>query len=105
MSSPVWLLVNALMAYRLTRLWIDDELPPLPSVRQRLSRRADLAWHRRLHPAQATTERWAEIDDLKRAYSHEDHPVKALWECYWCAGYWISLADTTSGFASTPRTA
>lgn len=90
-SSPLWLLINALVAYRLTRLWVDDTLPPLPMLRLHLSRRADLAWHKRLHPYSATTERWAELDDLKRAYSSEDHPVKALWECYGCAGFWISV--------------
>jgi hypothetical protein len=89
-TSPVWLILNALVAFRLARLWIDDELPPLPMIRQRLDRWADLRWHRRTHPDAATQERWHAIDDLKRAY-HDEPPVKRLWDCYWCAGFWITV--------------
>jgi hypothetical protein len=83
--------LNALVAYRLTRLWIEDALPPLPRVRQYLGRRAYERWTRQTHPAEATTARWSEIDDLKRAYD-DTPPLSYLLDCYWCSGFWISLA-------------
>lgn len=59
--SSVWLLVHALAAYRLTRLWTRDSLPPLPRFRQYVLDR----WGNKA---------WAELVD-----------------CPWCAGFWISL--------------
>lgn len=59
-ADPLLLLINALAAYRLTRLWTRDSLPPLPQIRQAvLSRWGDKTW----------TE---------------------LLVCDWCAGFWIS---------------
>jgi hypothetical protein len=88
-TDPVWLIINALVAYRLTRLWVSDELPPLPSLRRKLDAWANQRWLTKTHPKLATTQEWDEIEELKRAY-HDDAPVKRLWDCYWCAGFWIS---------------
>lgn len=111
-ASPLWLVVNALAAFRLTRLWVADMLPPLPRMRDAVERWA--------------TERWAPDKALERheetrhadpmAISREsggvlspahDDPDRALlttWSlyggtpplaylvtCAWCSGYWISL--------------
>lgn len=56
-----WLVIHALAAYRLTRLWTRDSLPPLPWLRDTVQNR----WG---HKA------WTELMD-----------------CPWCAGFWISL--------------
>ncbi|MGL4809894.1 MAG: hypothetical protein ACRC4O_14205, partial [Giesbergeria sp.] len=61
MRDPVALTVNALAAYRLTRLWTRDSLPPLPRVRQHVLDKLD------------------EIQDAKG--SHEPHPLAALVDC------------------------
>lgn len=57
----VWALVYLLAAYRLTRLWTRDSLPPLPAFRQYVLTR----WG---------TRPWSELVD-----------------CPWCSGFWISL--------------
>lgn len=88
--DPLWLVLNTLVAFRLTRLWVADELPPLPTVRQKLDHWADARWSKRTHPPLATQDRWRAIDRLKLAYADEN-PVKRLWDCYWCAGFWIAL--------------
>lgn len=77
-TSPLWLVINALMAYRLTRLWIDDDLPPLPALRRWARHRLDLA-----------SSRSARRDDHLSLYG--GHPLENLVGCYWCAGYWVSL--------------
>lgn len=69
LHDPVWLVVNALCAYRLTRLWTRDSLPPLPAVRQYV------------------------IDRLNEGRESE-HPATALVDCPWCIGFWIAAADT-----------
>lgn len=71
MKDPVALAVNALAAYRLTRLWTRDSLPPLPRVRQHVLDKLD------------------EIQDAKG--STEDHPLARLVDCPWCIGFWISV--------------
>jgi hypothetical protein len=60
-SSPIWTLIYALAAFRLTRLWTRDTLPPLPRMRE------------------AVQSRWGD-----RAWAE-------LFDCPWCAGFWISL--------------
>lgn len=92
-TDPLWLVLNSLMAYRLTQLWVSDDLPPLPMVRLWLWRRAERAWIKRTHPKEATAERWEKIEDLKRQYSDEP-PVTALWTCYACAGFWMCVGVT-----------
>jgi hypothetical protein len=64
LHDPVWLIVNALAACRLTRLWTRDSLPPLPRVRQTV------------------------IDKLNEGRESE-HPATALVDCAWCIGFWI----------------
>lgn len=71
MTSATALTVNALAAYRLTRLWTRDSLPPLPRIRQHVLHKLD------------------EIQDAKG--SPEPHPLAALVDCPWCVGFWISV--------------
>jgi Protein of unknown function (DUF1360) len=59
--DPLWLLIYALSSFRLTRLWTQDTLPPLPALRVYVATR----WGGRA---------WTELMD-----------------CPWCAGFWISL--------------
>lgn len=61
------LVINALAAYRLTRLLTRDSLPPLPAMRQTLT------------------------DRLNRGRTSE-HPVAYLVGCPWCLGFWVSVA-------------
>lgn len=82
MTSPVALTVNALAAYRLTRLWTRDSLPPLPEVRQHVLDKLD------------------EIQDSKG--TTEDHPLTRLVDCPWCIGFWISLG-VVGAATLTPR--
>lgn len=60
-EHPLLLVVNVLAAFRLTRLWISDSLPPLPRLRRYLLRRLGT------------------------------NPLAELVDCPWCAGWWISL--------------
>lgn len=70
MTDPLDLAVNALAAYRLTRLITRDSLPPLPALRE------------------AVRERYDRLQDQRgRA---ETHPVAELIECPWCMGFWVS---------------
>lgn len=101
--DPTWLIINTLVAYRLTRLWVSDELPPLPSVRRKLNAWANQRWLTKTHPKLATSQEWDEIEELKAAY-HDDAPMKRLWDCNWCAGFWISLA-TVLAASLIPSTA
>lgn len=71
MRDPVALTVNALAAYRLTRLWTRDSLPPLPAIRQHVLDKLDEIQNRR---GVAT-----------------DHPLTELVRCPWCVGFWISV--------------
>lgn len=85
-SSPVWLVINALVAYRLTRLWIDDAVPPLPWLRQKINN-----WINRpvidKNASQEDTEAWT-----AKVIRYGQHPLDYLMTCYWCAGFWISTA-------------
>ena len=84
-GSPVWLVVNALVAYRLTRLWIQDMVPPLPWLRDKIKTWA----HRDFNNSTSenpTIDRWtAQVE------RYGQPPILYLVDCYWCAGYWISL--------------
>jgi hypothetical protein len=71
MTSPTALAVNALAAYRLTRLVTRDSLPPLPAVRQHVLDKLDEIQNRRGVTA--------------------DHPLTELVHCPWCVGFWISV--------------
>lgn len=56
-----WLPIYALAAYRLTRLWTRDSLPPLPRFRHYVR------------------ERW------------DGRAVVDLVDCPWCVGFWIAV--------------
>lgn len=58
--DPVWLIVYVLTAYRLTRLWTRDLLPPLPAIR----------------------------DYVATRYAHKAWSL--LFDCPWCAGFHIA---------------
>lgn len=77
LHDPVWLIVNALASYRLTRLWTRDWLPPLPRVRQYV------------------------IDRLNEGRDSE-HPGTKLVDCPWCIGFWIGAA-VTAIMSATPH--
>ena len=62
LHSPVLLVINALAAYRLVRLWTRDSLPPLPWLRETLA------------------------DRLNRGRDTE-HPLVNLIDCPWCVGF------------------
>lgn len=111
-TSPLWLIINALAAYRLTRLWVEDMLPPLPRVRDRIEQWAD-----QRHRLSVSNARLADNEDARergedpkvqrsvwgrgpREERTEEthalygglHPVMYLVQCAWCSGYWIALA-------------
>ena len=70
-TSPLWALVSTLAAYRLTRLWIKDTVPPLPAVRALMARK---------------------LIAYEEAHEGKPHPLEPLTHCWWCAGFWVSLA-------------
>ena len=78
-NNPTAVTVNALAAYRLTKLWLHDDLPPLPGLRAAIARRG---------------EHWEE------AHDGAEHPLLPLTYCAWCAGFWISAGVTL--LASSP---
>jgi len=90
-TNPVWLIINTLAAYRLTRLWVSDMLPPLPRVRAFLRTKAQQRWDAWAHPVRATQAEW-QARDRKQAAYNDTPPLSNLVDCYWCAGFWISLA-------------
>lgn len=94
-SSPVWLIINALMAFRLTRLWIDDSLPPLPRLRAWADQKLIKIWDRKTDAPKYETH------DLERWYGAH-HPLWSLFTCYWCAGFWISLGVTLAASLIPP---
>lgn len=83
--SPTWLIINALVAYRLTRLWIDDQVPPLPWVREKIQAYADRDF-RESTSENSTIEAWS-----RKVERYGQPPVMFLINCYWCAGFWISI--------------
>lgn len=68
-TTPLWAAVTVGAAYRLTRLWLKDDLPPLPELRAAMARRFIAHEH---------------------AHEGKEHPLLPLTECPWCAGFWIS---------------
>lgn len=132
LTNPAWLLVNALVAFRLTRLVVDDKVPPLPRLRKLLEtwgeRRFEVAMFEardddsrdkvviaaqdeakelaRRISANATRvvgPREAKVRD-RQALTEGTHPLVYLVDCYWCAGFWISVA-TVAGASLLPATA
>lgn len=94
-ASPLWLAVNALAAYRLTRLWVADMLPPLPRVREAVETWAHQGWDFKGRDGVARGEEPNGADDPEyqrwRIYGGTP-PLAYLVTCAWCSGYWISLA-------------
>lgn len=96
-----WAPVLALASYRLTRLWLDDMLPPLPRVRAWVQSRAT-RWSRMYRvqrwPKPTTdAERERESAELDRVEPllelYAGQPALSLLAtCYWCSGFWIALA-------------
>lgn len=97
--DPLLLIIAALAAFRLTRLWVDDMLPPLPAIRAAIRSwafiRYDQAEADALEADRADPEtigtprlnRWR-----TRATTNGGQPaVVYLVDCYWCAGFWISV--------------
>jgi hypothetical protein len=82
MKNPVDLVINSMAAYRLTRLWTRDSLPPLPAVRQHVLDKLD------------------EIQDAK--HTTQEHPLAELVHCPWCIGFWIS-AGVVGAATLAPR--
>jgi hypothetical protein len=87
-SSPLWLIVNVLAAYRLTRLWVADMLPPLPRMRDAVESWAHARWAGRDLTGDP---REPEAYRVWRIYGGTP-PLAYLVTCAWCSGYWISLA-------------
>lgn len=93
-TSPLWLIVNALAAYRLTRLWLADMLPPLPRIRDAVERAALDHWgpyRRTFEPRPSDHEPTEDDGRVLRIYGGTP-PLAYLVTCAWCSGYWISLA-------------
>lgn len=88
-TSPMWLIINALTAYRITRLWIDDTLPPLPRVRRYLQDQMERRWEK-LVDGDGKFDR--KYYPYTGGYGTGPGPLGNLLDCYWCSGFWISLA-------------
>ena len=87
-SDPVWLVINALVAYRLTRLWVDDMVPPLPRWREKIEDWANRAITNPDSSAEET-EKWSAQVAL-----YGQPVVLYLVKCYWCVGFWMSILVT-----------
>jgi len=94
-----WAVLLALAAFRLTRLWVDDTLPPLPRIRKAVDDWAIARWDRAEHAALARdrvefdsgTPRLRKLRE-RHMESGNQPPITYLVTCYWCAGFWIGLA-------------
>lgn len=119
-TATPWALVVALSAFRLSRLWIDDMIPPLPRIRAAIEAWATDRDAARLNEAMAAdradpahvaamdeagkralaggynttrTPGPREEAELDRQRTNGGMPVAMyLVNCYWCAGFWISAA-------------
>lgn len=70
LTEPASLAVHALAAYRLTRLWTRDMVPPMPAIRARIAQR---------------------LQAHEDAHDGVPHPLAPLTDCPWCVGFWISV--------------
>ena len=91
--DPLLLLINALAAYRVTRLVLVDEVPPLPRVRDAIARRALARWRKR-HPPYGA--------DTTRDLYGDQPPVVTLLGCAWCSGWWVSVAVMVAATLAGP---
>ncbi len=101
-THPAWLAVNALAAFRLTRLWVADMLPPLPRIRRYIETRATARWEP--EHAKARSDDYVYDPDPGPKPPESDHKLVDTWQLYggqaplayfvtcpWCSGFWISL--------------
>jgi uncharacterized protein DUF1360 len=91
-TNPMWLLVNSLVAFRLTRLWIDDMLPPLPRIRDAVQAWAERGWERRGITGDIHDEKASARSYRVWRLSAGQPAVAYLVTCYWCSGFWIGAA-------------
>lgn len=77
--NGVRLAVQAAAAYRITRLIQEDQLPPLPALRQRMTD----ATMRRIKRGE---QREASAADFLAA------EMTYMVNCPWCLGFWVSVA-------------
>jgi Protein of unknown function (DUF1360) len=90
--DPLALILTTLAAYRLARLWISDTLPPLPRLRMWLGDRIQDRWDTRtLYKPSMGEAKIARLRKTRRLYN-DTPPLTYLLDCYWCSGFWISLA-------------
>jgi len=95
-----WAVLLVLAAFRLTRLWVDDTLPPLPRMRSAITEWANSRWDDAEDVAQLRDQVEAppgstpRLDALRARHmeSGNQPAVTYLVTCYWCAGFWIALA-------------
>lgn len=86
---PLWLVINALAAFRLTRLLAVDMLPPIPRVRAAVERWARARWTAELDASEGHD---AKSALLARHRMYGDSPALAtLVTCPWCLGFWVAL--------------
>lgn len=78
-NNPTTVAINAAAAYRLTRLWLRDDLPPLPAARAAIASAAA---------------------DYENTHQGAEHPLLPLSYCWWCAGFWIAAGVVA--LASSP---
>jgi hypothetical protein len=105
MPEPIWLLVDVLAAYRLTRLITRDAWPPVKAARDWLLRRwpsADAEYSlAEIEPADGEPLDLGEgrlssgvrvfLVDGGRWLAVEPHWLGELITCPWCMGQWVSL--------------
>lgn len=101
-TNPLTVVLTALVAYRLTRLWISDTLPPLPRLRDWFMASVQNRWDR------TTLSRPSLGDSVNgrrretRRIYRDTPPLMYLLDCYWCSGFWISLATAVAATLLPP---
>lgn len=96
--NPMLVIINAMAAFRLTVLWVNGMLPPLPRIRNAID-----SWAIEREAGQELAALEADRADgttgtprLRRLRARQElyggQPVIThLITCYGCSGYWISL--------------
>lgn len=68
----LWLVVEMLCAYRLTRLVVADSFPPIQALRDRI------------------VKRYTKVTVTEHGTDIEPGPLAELVDCPWCASVWLS---------------